>query len=142
MSYYVNDVFEDEIKKHYYFLRKIQEYHDETGNPIYFSIRLNIPMGSQQELKLLQNMKNNLKTYQLDNVKQYLSKTTHKTAQKTYNKTQYYKCKLKYAFIENAIQQIQEYDPFHLTMDDIHECDNFMLNLTYKKMYYEEKMYA
>jgi len=138
--YYVKDVFKD-IKGHD-FLGKIQEYHDETGEPIYFSIRLKIPKGSPQELTFLKNMKTHLKTHHLELVKNYLPLSAFRVAQKTHLKSQYYKSKLECALIENAIRQIQEYDPFYLTMDDIHEGDMMLTSLTYKKMYYEEKIYA
>jgi hypothetical protein len=136
--YYVKEVFKDPTM--YCLLRKIQEYHDETGEPIYFSVRLKFPFCCPQESQFLNNMKTYLKTHHLELVKKYLPVATYKTAQKTHIRHQYYQTKLESVFIENAIQQIQEYDPFYLTMDDIHEGDSMLTNLEFKNIYYKEKM--
>lgn len=136
-GYYVQDVFES-IKSG--FLEKVRDYHDETGRPIYVSIRVKKPPCCPDEKQLLQNMQTYLRGYNLELVGQYLPLTTHKKARETHIRTQYYNYKLKIAFIEDAIQQIGGYDPFYITMDDIHETDMLLMELINRQMYYKEKM--
>jgi hypothetical protein len=139
MKYFTHDVFGNVGEKNY-FLRKVQEYHDETYEPIYFSTRIRKKPGCLNELELLNNIRVHLNAENTDLVKEFLSLRTIKTARDTYVRSQYYKYKLEIVFIENAVRQIQDYDPFFLTMDDIHESDALLLDLITKKMYYEEKL--
>ena len=85
-------------------------------------------------------MEERLLPHHLDLVCQYLPITTLQTAQETYIRSRYEKYKLQAAFIENAMEQIRNYDPFFLTMDDVHESDMLMTGLISKKLFYEEKI--
>lgn len=139
-KHYVWCVFDgDDIKKHN-FLKKIQDYHEETGSPIYFSFHLNKPLNNPEEKRFLQNMTSNIGENNLGLVKQFLSQRTYDKAKETHLKSKYYKYKIQSMFIENAIEQIRGYDPFYFTMDDIHDADAFQTVLVYKKSYYNEKM--
>ena len=122
------------------FLKKIQQYHDETAEPIYFSMRLPSPLRCPEELKQLCGMKERLQPHHLDLVHQYLPRNTVKTARHNYFRSQYYKSKLKVGFVMNAILQIQEFDPFYITMDEIHHSDHLMMELISEKQFYEEKI--
>lgn len=139
MKYFTQDVFgtkhDDNI-----FLRKIKEYEDETGEPIYLSGRIRDHFGCREELELLGNIRQYVSTDNTDLIGSFLSMTTIKKARETYYRSQYFRCKLKALFIENAVSQINEYEPFFLTMDDIHESDSLVLNLEIKKVYYQEKL--
>lgn len=139
MKYFTQDVFGNVGEKNY-FLKKVQEYHDETSEPIYFSAHIRKKPRCLNELELLSNIRIHLNAENTDLVKKFLPLTTIKTARDTYIRSQYYKHKLEIVFIENAVHQIQDYDPFFLTMDDIHESDALLLDLITKKMYYEEKL--
>lgn len=121
-------------------LSKVQDYHDETGNCIRFSLRLKPKPECPEELRHLRAMKARVGSYHLDMIKKYLPLSALKNARQTYFKNQYYKSKHQETFLKNAIQQILEYDPFFLTIDDIHEMETMQLKMTYKRIYYEEKM--
>jgi len=143
MRYFVHDVFHnDECRRPISFLRKVEEYHQETGNPIHISIRMKSPPHCPTEKRLLCHVKTNLLPHHLDLVRQYLPKTVMKTAQGSHIRSYYYRYKLQVAFVENALEQVQEYDPFFFTMDDIHESDMLMMDLLSKKVFYEEKIMA
>lgn len=115
------------------FLQKIQDYHDETGSPIFVSIRHKTP---QRPVAWLRGML----PQHLDLVRQFLPATTLQTARRTYLRSQYDKFRLQEAFVQAAILQIQEYDPFFLTMDDIHQSDMLQMGLISKKQFYQEKI--
>lgn len=121
-------------------LLKIDDYHDETGNSILFSIRLKPKPECPKELKHLHTMKSRVGSYHLDMIKKYLPMSALENARQTYFKNQYYKSKHQETFLRNAIQQILDYDPFFLTIDDIHNIEMIQLKITYKRIYYEEKL--
>lgn len=139
MRYYVQNVFEESDNK-YTFLEKINEYHEETGLPISLSIRRKFPLSFHKEPSWLRSMEERLLPHHLDLVCQYLPITTLQTAQETYIRSRYEKYKLQAAFVENAMEQIRNYDPFFFTMDDVHESDMLLTGLISKKLFYEEKI--
>ena len=140
MKFYVDKVFENSTNVS--FLEKIQEYHNETGLPIDVRIRLKTCQccPDEQEVRWLETMEERLLPHHLDIVRQYLPTTTLQTARVTYLRSCYDKYKLQVAFVENAMDQVRDYDPFFLTMDDIHESDMLLTSLLSKKLFYEEKI--
>jgi hypothetical protein len=142
MRCFVHDVFDDEEFHPMSFLGKIEEYHQETGSPIYVSIRMKFPPHSPTEEMLLSHIKTNLQPHHLDLVRYYLPKTVIKAARASHIRSHYYKYKLQVSFVEHALKQVQEHDPFFFTMDDIHESDMMMMGLLSKKVFYEEKIMA
>lgn len=116
------------------FLQKIQDYHDETGLPIFVSIKCKPPPycpATWLRAMLPQHT---------DLVRQFLPVSTVQTAYRTYWRSQYEKCKLQEAFVRDAITQVQEYDPFFLTMDEIHQSDMLVMGMISKKQFYQEKI--
>lgn len=139
MRFYVDNVFKNSTNVS--FLEKIQEYHNETGLAIDVRIRLKTRQCcSEEEDRWLGTMEERLLPHHLDLVRQYLPTTTLQTARDTYLRSCYDKYKLQVAFVENAMDQVRDYDPFFLTMDDIHESDMLLTSLLSKKLFYEEKI--
>ncbi len=132
MKCFVRNVMEED-RHASVFLQKIQDYHDETGLPIFVSIRRKPP---QRPATWLRGML----PQHLDLVRQFLPATTIQTARRTYMRSQYDKFRFQEAFVQAAILQIQEYDPFFLTMDDIHQSDMLQMGLISKKQFYQEKI--
>lgn len=133
---HVSDVFQDTST--HPFLKKVQEYHDETGNPIELSMKRKKKPHCPQEKQLLRGIQQNLLPHHIDMIRQYIPPRAHKTARETFLWSQYHEIKQRIAFIENAVQQIQEYDPFYLTMDDIHGSDMMLTELISAMIYYRE----
>lgn len=119
------------------FLRKIQEYHEETGLPVEVSIRLK---PAPRCPSWLGTMEERLLPHHLDLVRQHLPATTLQTARDTHLRACYDKHKLQAAFVENARDQVRDYDPFFLTMDEVHESDMLLTSSLSKKRFYEEKI--
>lgn len=117
------------------FLQKIQDYHDETGLPIFVSIRHRPP--PKRSAAWIRDML----PQHTDLVRRFLPTTTIQTARHTYRRSQYEKHKLQEAFVRDAIHQIREYDPFFLTMDEIHQSDMLMMRLISKKQFYNGPSY-
>lgn len=121
--------------------QKIQEYHDDTGEPIYFSLKQPFSLKTcPQETKLLQDIKQHLLPHQLSLVHQFLPSQVYETARKAFLREQYYRLKLQSVFLEHAIEQIREHDPFYLSMDDFHDMGMMLTELSYQQLYYKEKM--
>ena len=133
MRYWVHHIFEEGPP----FLKKIQDFHNETGLPIWVSLR---PWKRPEHSDWLWRAGDRLLPQHRDLVRQYLPATTVQIARDTYTRSQYHKYKLHVAFVENAIAQIQDYDPFFLTMDDIHDSDMLLTDLISKKLFYQEKI--
>lgn len=133
MHLYRIDLFPD--LSHYAFLYKIQQYHDETHLPIYVVLK-SIPR--IQSSILFSNMKQHLDHHHITLVREYLPPSLYKIARETYRRFQYRLVKAKRLFLEQALRQIQDYDDFYLTMDDIHEIDSVMTSLLYQELYYRE----
>ena len=141
MRFFVENVFENRDSSTFSsFLEKIQEYHDETGLAICFSIRLKSSLPCHEEPSWLRTIEEQLLPHHLDLVRQYLPITTLQTARDAYIRSRYDKYKLQVAFVENAVEQVRDYDPFFLTMDDIHQSDMLLTGLISKKLFYEEKI--
>jgi hypothetical protein len=134
MRFFVQNVFENSSIS---FLKKIQDYHEETGLPIEVHIRLKTPRHSPSWLG---TMEERLLPHHLHLVRQYLPTTTLRTARETHLRSCYDKYKLQVAFVESAMEQVRNYDPFFLTMDEIHESDMILTSLLSKKQFYEEKI--
>lgn len=131
---YVEQVFQNPLCV---FLQKIQQYHEETGNLIRMSMKKKKRATScPVEAGLLHTMQNNLLPHHLEMVRQYLPPRVYKKARETFLWSQYHQLKQKISFIEDAVQQVQEYDPFYLTMDDIHEADMMLTQMISRMMYY------
>lgn len=140
MRFFVQNVFE-KSNNICSFLDKIQEYHDETGLPISFSIRLKFAQRSSDESNhWLTTMEERLLPQHLKLILEYLPMTTIKKAQDNYIRSRYDKYKLQVAFVQHALDQIRKYDPFFITMDDIHQSDMLLTGLMSKKLFYEEKI--
>lgn len=115
---------------------KIQEYHDETQQTIRCNVRIKRKSGCKTEYNLLQKIKKNLTEHQIQCLKQFIP---YDHAKKLYWKEKYEKYKLQVDFLENAMNQITEYDPFFLTMDDRHEIDMLLTNLISIQQYINGK---
>lgn len=140
MKLYQKQVFST-ISSQYNFLSKIQQYHDEIGFPIHVSVKhKQVKNNYSTSTTLFSNIQNNLEPHHIVLVKQYLPATIYKIAYDTYMRRCYHETKLQIAFLQGAMEQIQEYDPFYLTMDDIHEMDMVWTSLSYKLVYYREKI--
>ena len=135
MKCFVQDVFENTDSL--FFLKKIQDYHEETGLPVEVRTRLKTQRPSPS---WLETMEERLIPHHLDLVRQYLPRKTLETAKGVYLRACYDKYKLQVAFVENAVDQVRDYDPFFLTMDEIHESDMLLTSLLSKKRFYEEKI--
>lgn len=120
------------------FLQKIQEYQKETSRPIYMSMKKKREISCPVEMELLDNIQNNLLPHHLEMVRQYIPSSVYKKARETFLWSQYHKLKRKISFIENAVQQVQDHDPFYLSMDDIHEADMMLTDMISKMMYYRD----
>jgi hypothetical protein len=83
-------------------------------------------------------MKQHLDHHHITLVREYLSPSLYKIARETYRRFQYRLVKAKRLFLEQALQQIRDYDNFYLTMDDIHEMDSVMTSLFYQELYFQE----
>ena len=134
MRLYRKNLFPDVFQ--FGFLHKIQQYHDETNLPIYVALKFlpQIPHPSG----FLSNMKQHLAPHHKIWVKEYLPPTVFKMARQTYRRYHYHHIKAKRLFVEQALEQIRDYDEFYLTMDDIHEMDSVMTTLFYQELYYRE----
>lgn len=131
MRLYRKDLFPN--LSQYNFLKKIQQFHDETNLPIYISIK-RLPVVPPSTI--ISEFQQKMEPFHIELVKKYLSPKIYRIAQDTYKRSQYHQIKLKITFLENAIQQIQEYDVFYLNMDDIHEIDMVITCLSYQQMDY------
>jgi hypothetical protein len=140
MRFFVQNVFEKSDNT-CSFLDKIQEYHDETGLPISFSIRLKFAQHSPDESNhWLTTMEERLLPQHLELILEYLPMTTLQKARNNYIRSCYDKYKLQVSFVQHSLDQIQNYDPFFITMDDIHQSDMLLTGLISKKLFYEEKI--
>jgi hypothetical protein len=148
MKCFVQNVFENTGKNNNTnfsssFLQKIQDYHEETGLPVSVPVRLKPPprdCSEEGKNGWLRTMKRRLLPHHFDLVRQYLPMTTLHTARETYIRTRYNQYKLQVAFVENATDQVRGYDPFFLTIDEVHESDMLLTLLVSKKLFYEEKI--
>lgn len=122
-------------------LQKLQEYQKETGDVIHTPKARYKPLGCPKEAILLRGIQNNLLPPHIDLIRQYLPLDVVKTAQMTHMRAEHRKLEKKVFFLENAVRQIGEHDPFFLTMDDIHEVDMMLTQFLSKMAYYHENIY-
>lgn len=121
------------------FLQRVQDFHNETGEPIYLSIK-QYSITCPTESKILNTISQHLTPHHISLISGYIPKHVMDTARHTYHRTQYHKIKQQSLFIENAVQQIGEYDPFFLSMDNIHDHDALLTSLLQQKSYHQEQI--
>jgi len=122
---FVDQIFPSSFQKNM-FLQKIKDYHEETEHPIYVKMKHTKPFGSKEEYTLLKTIDTMLTDYDKSLVSKFIPQKTKKTMMIEINRREYRKTLTQIAFIEEAISQIQTYDPFYFCMDELHLADSLM----------------
>lgn len=124
-------------------LQKINNFQQETGMTIHVHFKNKKKcLTDPDELLLLQKMRAHLLPHHVGLVGKFLPTRVVDEAKKNFHRTRCHTIKKQIHFLTEAIQQIQEYDPFYLTMDDVHESDMMLSDLMLRRMYYEELLRA
>ena len=118
-------------------LQKMSEFQEEIGI-FSFSSKPPSPLGCKEELNLLRDIEKKTYPHHITMIRSFISQSVMKNAKKTHIKKKYRIVQKQIRFLESAVQEIQEYDPFYLSMDDIHESDMMLSTLMLRAMYYEE----
>jgi hypothetical protein len=113
-------------------LQKIQAYQEETQEPIPTHKKTACP----EEKKRLREVRDRLLPHHISLVRQYLPRRVYENVWRS----QYRQLRRRLVFLENAIAQIGEYDPFFLTMDDIHDADRIMTGLLSRMVFYRDRV--
>lgn len=124
-------------------LQKMKEFQEETATTIQVPCeKRQVSFGCCQELELLKKIQENVLPYHMTLICSMIPLHVVATAKKTFFRRKYHNIKKKIQFLTHAVQQIQEHDPFYLTMDDVHESDMLLTDLMLRQMYYEEMLRA
>ena len=121
-------------------LQKIRDFQEETTTTIHVPYKKQPSFGCREELKLVRNIEENVLPHHIQLIYSMMPLHVLANAKKTFFRMKYHDIGKKIRFLTNAVQQIQEHDPFYLTVDDVNESDMLLTDLMWRQMYYEEML--
>lgn len=132
-GYYVGDVFPKQ-QHQYRFVEAVEQYHRETGQPVFLPRQK-----KKKEDGAAAALLSRLLPEHLELVRAFLPLRVLREARAAYYRNLYHALKLRVVFVGEALSQVRDYDPFLVSMDDVHEADAALTSMTSLMGYYADQ---
>lgn len=127
-GYYVWDVFPGGCR----LTGILEQYHQETGQPVFLPRQKPPPTPTSLSTQRFER----LLPEHLVLIRSFLPRRVLREARAAHYRKLYHQFKLRVVFIEEALRQMRDYDPFFVAMDDVHEADAELTTMASAMAYY------